>query len=55
MIRRIDVFFFIYFIQCELADGQPTYITVTESFEKEDGKLANDDGERRRRVIVSVS
>jgi hypothetical protein len=47
--------FFIYFIQCELADGQPTYITVTEPFEKEDGELANNDAERRRRVIISAS
>ncbi len=49
------MFFFNYFIQCELPDGQPTYVTITESFEKEDGELANDDAERRRRVCVSVS
>ena len=36
-------------------DDRPTYICITENFEKEDGDLANDDAERRRRVIISVS
>ncbi|UJR20320.1 hypothetical protein I4U23_023451 [Adineta vaga] len=40
---------------CELPDGRPTYITITESFEKEDGDLANNDVERRRRLTVSAS
>ncbi|CAF1975517.1 unnamed protein product [Rotaria magnacalcarata] len=40
---------------CDLPDGRPTYITITESFEKEDEELANDETERRRRVIISVS
>jgi hypothetical protein len=48
--------FYFFFLQCELPpNGQPTYVTVTEPFEKEDGDLANDEAERRRRVIVSVS
>ncbi|CAF3906685.1 unnamed protein product, partial [Rotaria sp. Silwood1] len=38
---------------CDLPDGRPTYITVTESFEVEDGELANDDEERRRRLCIS--
>ncbi|CAF4004220.1 unnamed protein product [Rotaria sordida] len=44
-----------YLFMCDLPDGRPTYITVTESFEVEEGELANDDEERRRRVIISVS
>ncbi|CAF1017713.1 unnamed protein product [Adineta steineri] len=40
---------------CELKDGAPTYICCTENFEKEDGDLANDEAERRRRLCVSAS